>query len=126
MKNKNSNCPTFMNQQINLLNPFTQQPLQAAAEGLMENGAVVFQYKNGAYRLVEDNNYTQNFGYQWNKFAATQIDREQKNTQLSYNRFFAVTGWDKQNLQDKNILEVGSGAGRFSQIVLDHTKANLF
>jgi SAM-dependent methyltransferase len=115
-----------MNQQINLLNPFTQKPLQQDAQGLLENGVVAFRYKNGAYRLVEEDNYTQNFGYQWNKFAATQIDREQKNMQLSYNRFFAVTGWDKQNLQDKNILEVGSGAGRFSQIVLDHTKANLY
>ncbi len=115
-----------MSQQIDLQNPFTQKPLQATAEGLMENGAVVFSYKDGAYRLVEDDNYTQNFGYQWNKFAATQIDREQKNTQLSYNRFFAVTGWDKEDLKDKNILEVGSGAGRFSQIVLDHTKANLY
>jgi 2-polyprenyl-3-methyl-5-hydroxy-6-metoxy-1,4-benzoquinol methylase len=115
-----------MNQQINLLNPFTQQPLQQDAQGLLENGAVAFPYTNGAYRLVEADNYTQNFGYQWNKFAATQIDREQKNTQLSYNRFFAVTGWDKENLTGKNILEVGSGAGRFSQIVLDHTNANLY
>ena len=115
-----------MNQQINLLNPFTQQPLQEDATGLLQNGAVAFPYKNGAYRMVPDDNYTQNFGYQWNKFAATQIDRDQKNSQLSYNRFFAVTGWDKENLQDKNILEVGSGAGRFSQIVLDHTKANLY
>ena len=115
-----------MNHQISLLNPFTQKPLQQDAHGLLDNGTVVFPYKNGAYRLVADDNYTQNFGYQWNKFAATQIDREQKNTQLSYNRFFAVTGWDKENLQDKNILEVGSGAGRFSQIVLDDTKANLY
>ena len=115
-----------MTQQIYLINPFTQKPLQQDAAGLLDNGDVVFPYKNGAYRLVADDNYTQNFGYQWNKFAATQIDREQKNTQLSYNRFFAVTGWEKENLQDKNILEVGSGAGRFSQIVLDHTKANLY
>jgi SAM-dependent methyltransferase len=115
-----------MNQQINLLNPFTQKPLQQDSLGLREQGAIVFPYKNGAYRLVADDNYTQNFGYQWNKFAATQIDREQKNTKLSYNRFFAVTGWDKENLKDKNILEVGSGAGRFSQIVLDETKANLY
>ena len=115
-----------MTQQIHLINPFTQKPLQQDAAGLLDNGDVVFPYKNGAYRLVADDNYTQNFGYQWNKFAATQIDREQKNTQLSYNRFFAVTGWEKENLQDKNILEVGSGAGRFSQIVLDHTKANLY
>ena len=115
-----------MKQQIDLVNPFTQQVLEEQADGLAENNALVFPYKNGAYRLVEDDNYTQNFGYQWNKFAATQIDREQKNTQLSYNRFFAVTGWDKENLENKNVLEVGSGAGRFSQIVLDHTKANLY
>ena len=115
-----------MSQVINFINPFTQGPLQEQSVGLSENGAIVFPYKNGAYRLVEDDNYTQNFGYQWNKFAATQIDRGQKNVQLSYNRFFAVTGWDKEDLQDKNILEVGSGAGRFSQIVLDHTAANLY
>ncbi|HMK05548.1 MAG TPA: class I SAM-dependent methyltransferase [Ferruginibacter sp.] len=115
-----------MNGEISLLNPFTQTPLKEDAKGLQENLSIVFPYKNGAYRIVEDDNYTQNFGYQWNKFAATQIDREQKNTQVSYARFFGVTGWDKQNLEDKNVLEVGSGAGRFSQIVLDHTKANLY
>jgi SAM-dependent methyltransferase len=115
-----------MKQKINLLNPFTQKPLQEQADGLTEDNKIVFPYKNGAYRLVADDNYTQNFGYQWNKFAATQIDREQKNTQLSHDRFFAVTGWDKENLQDKNILEVGSGAGRFSQIVLDYTQADLY
>jgi len=115
-----------MNGEINLLNPFTQTPLKEDAQGLQENLSTVFPYRNGAYRIVEDDNYTQNFGYQWNKFAATQIDREQKNSQLSYIRFFAVTGWDKEVLQENNILEVGSGAGRFSQIVLDHTKANLY
>lgn len=115
-----------MNPQITLQNPFTKTPLLQLPDGLTQNGEIVFPFKNGAYRLVEDNNYTQNFGYQWNKFAATQIDREQKNMQLSYNRFFAVTGWDKEDLKGCNILEVGSGAGRFSQIVLDHTAANLY
>lgn len=115
-----------MNLQITLQNPFTQKPLLQQPAGLTQNGEIVFPFKNGAYRLVEDNNYTQNFGYQWNKFAATQIDREQKNMQLSYNRFFAVTGWDKKDLTGCDILEVGSGAGRFSQIVLDHTAANLY
>ncbi len=116
-----------MNQTITLVNPFTNFPLTRTAQGLLDNLATVFPYKNGAYRIVEDDNYTQNFGYQWNKFAATQIDREQqKKSQVSYNRFFAVTEWNKENLKDKNILEVGSGAGRFSQIVLDHTEANLY
>lgn len=115
-----------MSGEIILVNPFTETPLQKQAQGLMENLSLIFPFKSGAYRIVQEDNYTRNFGYQWNKFAATQIDREQKNSQLSYSRFFAVTGWDKEDLQGKNILEVGSGAGRFTQIVLDHTKANLY
>jgi SAM-dependent methyltransferase len=115
-----------MQQAISLVNPLTQSPLQIIPEGLTDGNSVVFPYKNGAYRIVQDDNYTQNFGYQWNKFTATQIDSAQSNSQISYNRFFAQTGWDKEDLQNKTMLEVGSGAGRFSQIVLDHTKANLF
>ena len=60
-----------MSQVINFINPYTQGTLQEQSAGFSENGAIVFPYKNGAYRLVEDDNYTQNFGYQWNKFAAT-------------------------------------------------------
>jgi len=41
-------------------------------------------------------------------------------------RFFAETNWDKEDLTGKNILEVGSGAGRFTQILLDHTNANVY
>lgn len=116
-----------MSGEIILLNPFTETALQESPQGLLDNNqSAIFPYKNGAYRIVPEVNYTQNFGYQWNKFAATQIDREQKNSQVSHSRFFAVTGWDKENLQDKNILEVGSGAGRFTQIVLDYTRGNLY
>ena len=49
-----------MSQAINFINPFTQGTLQEQSAGLSENGAIVFPYKNGAYRLVEDDNYTQN------------------------------------------------------------------
>ena len=50
-----------MSQVINFINPFTQGTLQEQSAGFSENGAIVFPYKNGAYRLVEDDNYTQNF-----------------------------------------------------------------
>lgn len=110
---------------IQLINPFTKNFLVQAAEGLMENYTLTFPKKNGAYRIVEDNNYTQNFGYQWNKFVGTQVDKASK-LAISKTRFFAETNWDKEELAGKNILEVGSGAGRFTQIILDHTKANLY
>jgi hypothetical protein len=48
---------------IQLVHPQTKNLLQQAADGLMENYALIFPKKNGAYRIVEDDNYTQNFGY---------------------------------------------------------------
>ena len=110
---------------IRLLDPFTKQTLKATSEGLCNEAGIVFPFKNGAYRIVSDDNYTENFGFQWNKFAGTQVDKASK-LDMSEVRFFAETGWNKENLEGKNILEVGSGAGRFSQIILDHTKANLY
>jgi len=86
----------------------------------------VFPRVRGVYRFVGSENYTGNFGYQWNKFPKTQVDRFQKSSTQSYERFFAATGWNKTDLVGQNILEVGSGAGRFSQIVLQHTQANLY
>ena len=110
---------------IELVNPLDQHPLQRTLQGLVENGQVVYPFEKGAFRIVKDDNYTENFGYQWNKFAATQIDKSSQ-LEISKRRFFAETGWDKEDLSGKNILEVGSGAGRFTQVMLDHTKANVY
>lgn len=110
---------------IQLVNPFNKNLLSLAAEGLMENCALIFPKKNGAYRIAGDNNYTANFGYQWNKFAGTQVDKASK-LHISKTRFFAETNWEDEDLSGKNILEVGSGAGRFTQILLDYTAANIY
>jgi ubiquinone/menaquinone biosynthesis C-methylase UbiE len=111
---------------VQLINPITKRPMQVRNDGLVDPDGHKFPLVGGAYRFVDDNNYTSNFGYQWNKFQKTQIDREQKNSSQSTERFFAATGWDKQDLSGQNVLEVGSGAGRFSQVVLEHTSANLY
>src|SRR6185436_12329327 len=99
---------------------------QRFSEELKDDEGNSFPVINGVPRFVEANNYTDNFGFQWNKFQKTQIDRETKNSNFSGQRFFAATNWDKEDLTGKDVLEVGSGAGRFTQIVLDHTKANLY
>ena len=110
---------------IQLIDPFTQVSLLANDEGLMDDDKLVFPFLNGAFRIVKDDNYSENFGYQWNKFTRTQLDKS-SNLDMSKNRFFAETGWDKEELKGKCILEVGSGAGRFSQIILDLTGADLY
>ncbi|OJJ23911.1 2-polyprenyl-3-methyl-5-hydroxy-6-metoxy-1,4-benzoquinol methylase [marine bacterium AO1-C] len=111
---------------IQLINPYNNLPFTLQNDALVDTNDQKFLKKNGAFRLVKDDNYTQNFGFQWNKFTQTQIDRFSVQSSQSKNRFFAVTQWDKEDLSGKNVLEVGSGAGRFSQVVLDETKANLF
>jgi SAM-dependent methyltransferase len=111
---------------VKIINPFNKKGLTAIEGGLKDEDGNVFPVINGVPRFVEANNYTDSFGFQWNKFQKTQIDREMKNASFSKDRFFAATNWDKEDLSGKNILEAGSGAGRFTQIVLDHTKGNLY
>jgi SAM-dependent methyltransferase len=110
---------------IKLVDPHNQNPLIATSNGLEVENTVIFPFKNGAYRIVTDDNYTENFGYQWNLFAGTQVDKS-TSLDMSKVRFFAETNWDKEDLEDKKVLEVGSGAGRFSQIILDFTNAELY
>lgn len=60
--------------------------------------------------------YTGSFGFQWLKHARTQLD-SYVGKPISRNRLFSVTGWP-QRLDGQRILEAGSGAGRFTEILL--------
>lgn len=111
---------------ITLINPATKKPLVRTGDKYTDEDGNTFPVVNDVPRFVPEDNYTNNFGFQWNKFQKTQIDREAKSSTFSKERFFVSTEWDKQDLSGKDVLEVGSGAGRFSQIVLDYTKANLY
>jgi SAM-dependent methyltransferase len=111
---------------IQLINPVNQLPLKKNGEDWVDAEGNKFPVIGGVVRIVSDTNYTDSFGFQWNRFQKTQIDRESANNQHSKERFFAESGWDKEDLSGKNILEVGSGAGRFSKVVLDHTRGNLY
>jgi SAM-dependent methyltransferase len=111
---------------IQLINPYTNHLMTESEKGCVDDQGVFFPRVNGVVRLVGESNYTDNFGFQWNKFEKTQIDRDHRSLSQSKDRFFAVTGWDKISLKGINVLEAGSGAGRFSQIVLDFTEANLY
>jgi SAM-dependent methyltransferase len=111
---------------ISIINPHSKKLLTKTGDVLKDEDGNSFPIVNNVPRFVASDNYTENFGFQWNKFQKTQIDREAKNSNFSKERFFTATNWEKEDLTDKNVLEVGSGAGRFTQIVLDYTKANLY
>lgn len=70
---------------------------------------------NGIPRFIEPDNYASSFGYQWNLFRKEQIDSH-NGTTLSADRFWTETGWTKDELKGKWILDAGCGAGRFLDV----------
>ena len=112
---------------LNLINPKNNLPLHSVrGQMLVDMQGNFFPIVNGVPRIAHLNNYATNFGVQWNKFDKTQLDRDGDGLVLSRKRFFVETGWAAHDLNKKDILEVGSGAGRFSKVLLEHTNAQLY
>jgi SAM-dependent methyltransferase len=78
---------------------------------------------NSIPRFVPPENYAGSFGYQWNIHRKTQLD-SYTGRPISKQRLFAVTQWS-ENLHGQRVLEAGSGAGRFTEVLLQ-TGAELF
>lgn len=83
-----------------------------------------FPIVNKIPRFVSNDNYSSSFGFQWNIFNQTQVDQYNKSS-ITLNRFYQTTLWTNDILQGKKVLEVGSGSGRFTQILLE-TGANVY
>ena len=112
---------------IILINPFNNKELKKSNNLLIDNDGNTFDCKNEIPRINSFINYTKNFGYQWNKFPETQLLKQnyKDGLDISSMRFFKQTNWLKKDLININILEAGSGAGRFSKVILEETNANL-
>jgi SAM-dependent methyltransferase len=98
--------------------------LEAEAEreaaGRIETGTLRCSECGAAYpivrsipRFVPMSNYADGFGFQWMKHARTQYDSCSGMT-ISRDRFFGQTGWPA-SMRGETILEVGCGAGRFTE-----------
>jgi len=111
---------------MQIINPKTKMPLRQAGEQLIDDMGNAFPIERGVPRLTDPDNYTKNFGIQWNKFDITQLDKDDGDFQLSSTRLFSETKWNPTELDGKDVLEVGSGAGRFSKVLLKETNANLY
>jgi len=79
-----------------------------------ETGAS-FSIINCIPRFVGSKNYTDNFSLQWNRFKKTQFD-SYTGMPLTANRTWSNTKWNPGEMEGKRLLEVGSGAGRFTEI----------
>ncbi len=105
--------------------PDSQQPLLKKGDFLInDKSGEKFPIVQGIPRFSPEVNYADNFGYQWNKFDRTQLDNF-SNINISESRFYATTNWDKKDISTQSVLEVGSGAGRFSEVFLRTTNGDL-
>ena len=83
-----------------------------------ENGKR-FPIIEGIPRFVTGPNYTRAFGDQWNRFPRTQLD-SYTGIQLSAKRIQRCLRSGLDELNGKLVLEAGSGAGRFTEVLLAH------
>ena len=106
---------------INFIDPLTLQTLYNINGHFVDScGNQYYKVIYGVPRFCPADNYSDSFGFQWNKFDRTQLDVHSGADQ-SQQRFYAETGWDPQDLSNCSVLEVGSGAGRFSEVFLRTT-----
>lgn len=71
---------------------------------------------NGIPRFVPAENYASSFGFQWNRHYRTQLD-SYTGVPISRDRLLEATGWQGPQT-GRLVLEAGSGAGRFTEVLL--------
>ena len=103
--------------------PICHEKLSIQNGDLRDETGHVYPIIDGVPRFVKSAGYSENFSLQWNQFPETQIDKGF--VSQSSERFWAETGWSREELNGAAILEVGSGAGRFSQVVCSESNARL-
>ncbi|MCA2185141.1 class I SAM-dependent methyltransferase [Nonomuraea cavernae] len=72
----------------------------------------------GIPRFVPEDNYAKGFGYQWNRHRLTQLDSH-CGLPISRDRVMSASGWTAAELRGKSLLECGSGAGRFTEVLCE-------
>lgn len=110
---------------VPLVSPMDGSALQEVGGRLVDRSGHEFPVVNGIPRFVTAENYAASFGLQWNRFRTTQLEGPDA-LALSRDRLFRSTAWTPESLSEKVILEVGSGAGRFSKVILEETRAELY
>jgi 2-polyprenyl-3-methyl-5-hydroxy-6-metoxy-1,4-benzoquinol methylase len=104
----------------NYIDPKTANTLEAShSELFLKESNVAYRITHGISRFVEGENYASNFGRQWLRFCKTQLD-SYNNFSISEDRLKRCLGGDLTILKDKIVLEAGSGAGRFTEILLKY------
>ena len=74
------------------------------------------------YVLEKEDDYTTNFGKQWRDYRDVQIDSINK-YKISYEYLNDIFFNDLNILKEKEVLEIGCGAGRFTEYIIKYCKS---
>jgi len=99
--------------------PGSGEPLIWETGACVGAGGIRYPVVDGVPRFVSDENYAKSFGEQWIRFPKTQLDSH-TGIQLSANRLKRCLRRDLGSLNGQVVLEAGSGAGRFTEVLLSH------
>ena len=88
-------------------------------DGLAAKDGSVYPIVNGIPRFVSSENYAAEFGEQWNRFPRTQLD-SQSGVTVSESRLTRCMQGELPSITGKRVLEAGSGAGRFTEVLLKY------
>jgi len=102
-----------------LVDPSSGGALYFTQDALVSKNGNRFPIIEGIPRFVEGKNYAQAFGNQWNRFPRTQLDSH-TGIPLSASRLERCLHSNIDELNGKMVLEAGSGAGRFTEVLLAH------
>ena len=104
--------------------PYDLRELTSSPTGYSCPGGHSFHVRGGIPRFVDSADYAEAFGRQWNRFRTTQLDSH-TGLALAERRALRCIGLEHSNdngplLEHERILEVGCGAGRFTEVLLKH------
>ncbi len=110
-----------MNEELctRLISPKIGIGLQREQDTLVDAKGHRFPIINGIPRFVDGSNYAQAFGIQWNEFAKTQLD-SYTGLRISEDRLTRCMRGELPLVRGKRVFEAGSGAGRFTEVLLKH------
>jgi 2-polyprenyl-3-methyl-5-hydroxy-6-metoxy-1,4-benzoquinol methylase len=105
---------------LHLANGAIGSPEESVESGALvtEEGSHRYEIAGGVPRFVPRENYAASFGFQWNRFRRSQLD-SYSGVPISRERFFGYSGWRPEDLKGRLVLDVGCGAGRFTEVALD-------
>lgn len=102
-----------------LTDPDTGHPLERVGDVLRSPHGQMYPIVNDIPRFVPADNYAAAFGAQWNHFSKTQLDSHTK-LSLSEERLARCMRGKLSDIRNKRVLEAGSGAGRFTEVLLKY------